>query len=384
MAENSKIEWTTHTFNPWRGCTKIAAGCANCYAARESKRFPEKLGIWGDGGTRVVAAESMWRKPLGWNKTAILECRDCGNQYQTEKVSDPQKMAFDFECGCGCCKYKKTRPRVFCASLADVFEDWSGVLHAGGKQPIILGKNYRASDGGDRLTMADVRKRLFQTINATPNIDWLLLTKRPENIRRMWPAYQNDGNGTRDFSPLVKDVQFGALHMPNVWLGTSIACQQDADRNVSLLLECRDLSPVLFLSCEPLIESIELKHLINGCQNCDDIAGCDCDEYPGLVDWIIVGGESGNHARPFCLEWDDDIRRQCHAAGVPFFNKQLGAFPVTTNCNFWDFESRQLATWGNAAASARIKLKDRKGGDWSEWPESLRVRQFPVVARANI
>lgn len=90
----------------------------------------------------------------------------------------------------------------------------------------------------------------------------------------------------------------------------------------------------------------------------------------------------GNGARDCCLEHIDDLRRQCADAGVAFFNKQLGARPVTTNANLWDFAPSQLTPWGNVAASARIKLNDPKGGDWDEWPEDLRVRQFPEVTNA--
>lgn len=106
MGDTTKIQWTTHTFNPWRGCSKIAPGCANCYAAREAKRFPLNRGVWGDAGTRVVAAPSMWKKPMAWNRRY---------QAATRYFSEPH----DIE-----------RPRVFCASLADVFEAWGdGVVH---------------------------------------------------------------------------------------------------------------------------------------------------------------------------------------------------------------------------------------------------------------
>jgi protein gp37 len=159
VAENSNIEWTTHTFNPWRGCTKVSAGCKHCYADTLAGRNPAVLGVWGPKGTRVVAAEKQWREPLGWDKKA---------------------------------KAAGERHRVFCASLADVFEDWTGPmvdstgmkLHADRRgMPI-------GDDGltpGDRdMTMQDVRLRLFDLIDRTPNLDWQLLTKRPQNWRREW------------------------------------------------------------------------------------------------------------------------------------------------------------------------------------------------------
>ena len=163
--KDSKIEWTDHTFNTHRGCTKVSAGCANCYAETLSGRNPAVLGIWGPNGTRVVAAESAWREPLKWNREAV-------------------------EAG--------ERHRVFCASLADVFEDWKGpMLNSHGDELFsdrIGGWSDRVGDkDGHRLklTMQDVRTRLYKLIDATPNLDWLLLTKRPENIRLMMPLFRS-------------------------------------------------------------------------------------------------------------------------------------------------------------------------------------------------
>ncbi len=131
MGVETKIQWTDHTFNPWRGCTKVAPGCANCYAEREAKRFPDNRGIWGPNGTRVRASDAMWKEPLKWNAACLVaQCDDCGNIYPKAPKT----------CKCGCTMFKsyaKTqgRPRVFCASLADVFEDWQGpVLDHNGRE----------------------------------------------------------------------------------------------------------------------------------------------------------------------------------------------------------------------------------------------------------
>ncbi len=126
MGEGSKIQWTHHTFNPWRGCTHVSPGCEHCYAEALSKRNPAQLGTWGAGGTRVVASEAYWKQPERWNRAA-------------EAAGE--------------------RHRVFCASLADVFED--------------------------RPELVEPRERLWRLIVATPHLDWLLLTKRPENIARL-------------------------------------------------------------------------------------------------------------------------------------------------------------------------------------------------------
>jgi protein gp37 len=269
MAENSKIEWTDHTFNPWMGCTKVSPACANCYAERD---FDHRYGKvkWGNAGTRVLTSDANWQKPMAWNRTA----ESLGIRY-----------------------------RVFCASLADVFEDWQGPIMSPGSNPVILGKEFRASKGDNRMTMDDVRLQLFDLIDRTPNLDWLLLTKRPENIERMW------------FDP---DSLNGFPHRKNVWLGTSVENQEFADKRIPELLKCRDLSPVLFLSCEPLTGPVNITRIAeeNGFAS------------PGVdgIDWVITGGESGPNARPADPEWFRSLRDQCEAAGVPFHFKQWGEF----------------------------------------------------------
>ncbi|MBK7363141.1 MAG: DUF5131 family protein [Micavibrio sp.] len=117
MAENTKIQWATHTFNPWRGCTKVAAGCANCYADAQSKRNPGTLGVWGPHGTRVLASAAMWRQPVKWD-------------HEAGRTRDRWPY------GGGRNKGEYVRPRVFCASLADVFEDWKGSVRDSQGHPL--------------------------------------------------------------------------------------------------------------------------------------------------------------------------------------------------------------------------------------------------------
>jgi protein gp37 len=179
--------------------------------------------------------------------------------------------------------------------------------------------------------MADVRKSLFDLIDATPNLDWLLLTKRPESIRRFWKP--------RDLETRVQDFGMDrSMFRENVWLGTSVAEQQDAEKNIPELLNCRDLSPVLFVSAEPLVGPVDL---IQPMQDAD-----------GFLDWVIVGGESGHGARPCDLAWIRSIVKQCKKAGTSVFVKQLGSKP----------------DWN---------ISDSKGGDYSEFPKDLQVREFP-------
>jgi len=341
MGETTKIEWTDHTFNPWRGCTKVAAGCANCYAAREAIRFPKNRGVWGDAGTRVLAASQMWKQPHEWNRQATA-------------AGEPA--------------------RVFCASLADVFEDWPGDIldHKGGRvwmgakgnQIISRPADIDAPHTGYRLMgMPDVRRKLFFLIDSTPWLIWQLLTKRPENIREMWNR--------------VDDGPAGTLHRNNVWLGTSIATQEDADRNIPLLEDCRRLARRRFLSIEPLIGPVDLKfwNPANPASEGQFMAAVEDVGVIGKnrpVDWVIIGGESGPRARPCHLAWIRDIVHQCAAVGVPVFVKQVGSNPIVET----------------VPEIMRFKRTDgrplhKKGGDPTEWPPELRIRQFPHAASAT-
>lgn len=154
------------------------------------------------------------------------------------------------------------------------------------------------------MTMDDLRRQLFDLIDRTPNLDWLLLTKRPENISRMW------------FDP---DSLSGFPHRKNVWLGTSVENQEYANKRIPDLLKCRDLSPVLFLSCEPVVGPLDIEHYLFN----EDSPGV----YSGpSINWVIAGGESGPNARPADANWFRSLRDQCKAANVPFHFKQWGEF----------------------------------------------------------
>ncbi len=261
MGTNSKIEWTDHTFNPWRGCTKVSAGCAHCYAETMSKRNPTVLGIWGKHGQRVVAAESYWRQPLKWSR----EAAQAGE-----------------------------RRRVFCASLADVFEDSESMPEA--SWPLVQA----------------ARRRLFRLIGDTPALDWLLLTKRPQHIMTV-----------------LRDELNEASFPPNVWLGTSVENQAAADERIPHLL--RAPAAVRFLSCEPLLGAVDLSRLIvaTPCWHCGNLDGEAGRCYCGVtiepeIHWVIVGGESGAQARPMHQRWVRSLRDQCRDAGVAYFFKQHG------------------------------------------------------------
>jgi protein gp37 len=299
MGENSSIEWTDHTFNPWIGCTKVSDGCKNCYAEAQDKRW-RKEPRWGPKAARERTGESYWKQPARWDRDA---------------------------------KTAGVRRRVFCASLADVFDDHPSIEQAW-------------------------RDDLWRTIAATPSLDWLLLTKRPELISVPWQHVR------------------GEPPWPNVRLGTTVEDQEQARKRIPWLLGVP--AAVRFLSVEPQIGPVDLSRIelvapvppygpgawLNALTG--HVTGPD-DILPGRIGWVICGGESGRGARPFNVEWARSLRDQCAAARVPFFCKQLGANPR--------WEGR------DALEPIPALQSDPKGGDWSEWPADLRVREFPEVRR---
>lgn len=350
MVANTKIEWATHSFSPWLGCSKIAPGCANCYAAEMAGRLGVK---WGPQGTRRRTAESTWKQVERWNRQARCVCgRDAA-------------WAVNHVPGCP----QHDRPRVF-PSSCDTFEDWQGaILDNRGRRLMTTEYTQRRfvgeCAGADRyMRMYDLRLDFFALIDRTPNLDWLLLTKRPENILRMWDCPECPQPGCKGSAPKRRN---------NVWLLCSASTQADLEAGLPHLLACRGLVPVLGLSLEPLLEPIDLDSLYPG--------GLCCGEGPYVrgIDWVIVGGESGPHARPCNVEWIRDIVRQCRDAGVRVFVKQLGAHSIVTN------EQPSEQHWrgvvfdprGRSDGMTRVMLHDPKGGDISEFPEDLRVQQFP-------
>lgn len=238
MAENSRIEWCDHSFNPWWGCQKVSPGCANCYAETLSKRTGRT--VWGPTAPRMQMSEANWRKPLKWNRDAEAE---------------------------GVAK------RVFTASMADVFED--------------------------RPELNEPRERLFRLIEATPWLQWLILSKRPLNMLLLAPAHwQHDG------------------WPKNTVAMTSVEDQRRADERIPQLLAVP--APLRGLSCEPLLGPVDL-FSVGGWENAAYWWGRDIK-----LDWVIAGGESGPGARPMHPDWARSLRDQCKTAKVPFFYKQTG------------------------------------------------------------
>jgi len=230
MAENSKIEWTTHTFNPWIGCTKVSPACDGCYAENLMANRYQRV-QWGAGEDRQRTGAANWRKPIAWDKEA---------------------------------KASGTRPYVFCASLADVFDN----------------------EVDERW-----RNDLMDLIDATPNLVWLLLTKRIGNVMKM------------------TDPSRGCRVLPrNAAVGATIANQAEYDRDRIKLWEVKTrLEPLFtFGSFEPLLSRIVL----------DNFA----------PDWIITGGETdqGSHKARFTdPQWFRYLRDQSAKLNRAFFMKQM-------------------------------------------------------------
>ena len=316
MAENTKIEWASHTFNPWEGCTKVSAGCKFCYAENRNARFGGGEAVnWGKGAPRRRTSEANWKLPIRWNREAKAfpyACKECGIRYK-----DPDLLGDPWNCS-QCGGYLEwNRPRVFCASLADVFDD---------------------------EVPAEWRFDLLELIRQTPNLDWLLLTKRPENVLRQLStaleSAQDEGSNNPQMLNLAVwlDEWFNGAPPANVWLGTSVENQDAADKRIPELLKVP--ARVRFLSCEPLLGLVNL----NQSATCGIINPSGIRSYTrplfhadiaeakktlgyrveGGIHWCIAGGESGPNARPMHPDWARSLRDQCAAAGVPYLFKQWG------------------------------------------------------------
>lgn len=279
MGENSAIEWTDHTFNPWIGCEKVSAGCKNCYAERDTANRVSTyrgLPLWGTESTRQRTSVANWRKPRAWNKKAAYD---------------------NWHRGAALGVVPSVRPRVFCASLADIFED--------------------------HKSLPPWRADLWKLIEETPELDWLLLTKRPQNVRRMvplawltnWPKHVVTGASVENQAALVSRVP-----------------------------ELVRIQGRHFLSCEPILGGLDFwleRGLLRG------------------IDWVIVGGESGPGARPMHPDWVRHIRNQCDAAKVPFFFKQWGEYqPVAQMAHTLDMLRELHSPRGT---HARATLLDYNG-----------------------
>ncbi|MDR3100793.1 MAG: phage Gp37/Gp68 family protein [Paraburkholderia sp.] len=310
MSENTKIEWCDHTFNPFIGCTKVSPGCDHCYAEAMMDTRLHKV-VWGTK-ERARTSAAAWRKPLKWNAAHAEFFAVHGR-----------------------------RQRVFSASLADVFDN-----------------------AVDPAWRAD----LFRLITDTPNLDWLLLTKRIGNVGAMLQDVS-----ARLFSPEPMRPD----RLPdNVWLGATIVNQDEADRDLPKLLKVP--ARVRFLSIEPLLGPVTFRWA--SWVDHDAVSKRDgkVNHLEGLrgIDWVIAGGESGPGARPMHPQWARSLRDQCAAAGVPFLFKQNGEWaPGSGDFGTGRFETAAIAMDGRVVAG---------GYDASSYPTgAASVDGWAMVHRAG-
>lgn len=334
MAENSKIEWTDHTINFWWGCTKVSPACANCYAERQDLHFHPSP-RWQDRFQGEKATASHW----GATAPRLL------------RVDAARIEALRYECRA---VKEGRRFRVFTNSMSDFFED--------------------------RRDLDGARLKALDTIRQTPQLDWLILTKRPEKILDLLALAQKMEQENAITPRLAENALTEWLGWwlsgkapANVWLGTTVEDQERADHRIPALLQVP--ATVRFLSCEPLLGKVDLERIVLKSSDHPEVGKPDVtiDALRGWfggagdgrtsIDWVICGGESGPHARPMHPDWIRGLRDQCIATGVPFFFKQWGEYEDTGDHGPWR-------------------------GDVALWPDGngvvLRGAQFPTSREATI
>ena len=301
----TKIQWTEETWNPLTGCKAVSEGCTNCYAARMAWRLahnPATKRLY-EGTVRKSGGRPVW---TGETSNATL-------------LPGIGKLA----------SWRKPR-LIFVCSMSDLF-----------------------FEGHDDRSVISVIKAMRRHSRHT----FQVLTKRPERMKEMFAR----AGGVPD----------------NVWIGVSVEDQEAAYERIPVLLTIP--AKVRFVSCEPLLGPINLERMdiysMLGAERHEydpvchyDALRCRSDIHPihgaepgwGKIDWVIVGGESGQNARGCNILWIADIVKQCRAAGVPVFVKQIGGRPHMNGIP--------------------IDIDDKKGGDMREWPEHLRVREWPRLA----
>ncbi|RTY65541.1 DUF5131 family protein [Flavobacterium sp. LB2P53] len=255
MAENSKIEWTHHTANLWWGCTKVHAGCDNCYALALAKRYGKD--VWGNDKPRRLI-QNVWKEIEKYQKQAAAE----GEIH-----------------------------RVFVGSMMDIFEK---------PMPLVDHKGIPYSETESEFwNTGQLRDKFFnEVVPNSPNLMFLLLSKRPSNINKYIPE------------------SWKKNPPKNVMFGTSPVNQETADK---LIVQLAKVNGLRFLSVEPQLDRIDMIAKIN--DGTDKVL-------LDLVDWVISGGESGHGKRPFDCDWARLIRDDCKTKGVPFFFKQIDKIKV--------------------------------------------------------
>ena len=399
MSDGTRIEWTDTTWNPVRGCSRVSEGCRNCYAERFAARFSGEEEGFESGG------------PQGWQPTkpegrfhGFAEMTESGPRWTGKVELVDHKLREPL-------RWRRPR-RVFVNSMSDLFHE-------------------KLRD--EQLDEIFARMLACEVLDS-PRHSFQILTKRPQRMRRYLTArspselvqawakagdgriildnadvffseyveshtscdWREDGTAPHGTPPKPWKHLRKVWPLPNVWLGVSVEDQKSADERVPILLDTP--AAVRFVSAEPLLGPVDLECGLAVAWQCSGCRAyfsgplkkrcpkCDREGYwtgshrfnsrtrqagSGL-DWVIVGGESGPGARPCDVAWIRAIVEQCRAAGVPAFVKQLGAEPV---------QFAVAAERRTDSGACTVRLRNRKGGDPAEWPEDLRVREFPEVSR---
>lgn len=337
------IQWTEKTWNPVTGCTRVSAGCDNCYAfdTHDRRRYlPQKRAAERQGYASIEearGAETEALPPILPFKARQYDVPFSEVQLLPDRLEDPLRW--------------RKPAHVFVDSMGDLFHE----------------------DVPDAYL-----DRVFAVMALAPQHTFQVLTKRPERMREYLSRENRASFRISDeaFRMRVR-AEATSWPLPNVWLGTSVEDQAAADERIPHLLQTP--AAVRFLSCEPLLGPLRLPEC-TGYANCplDSVDG-HSDHPFGGIDWVIVGGESGPRARPCDVGWIRDIVEQCQAAGVPYFVKQLGSKPLAIDTELWERDGRSWETMQPTGARVPMKLKHGHGGDPAEWPEDLRVREWPEV-----
>jgi protein gp37 len=360
MSKETKIQWCDSTINFWRGCTKVSAGCAHCYA---EKNIGVKMsGIeWGKGKPRVKTKGAV-ADAFALNRKPWI-CNECGAAY-TEEQFNSEDATQDM---CSCVESCHRR-RIFSLSLGDWLDP---------EVPI------------------EWLAEMLDTIRHCDQVIWILCTKRPE----LWYARMGDVlefEGKAPLKQIENDFPATALGEwvndwsggkapKNIWLLTSVENQPMADQRIPELLKIP--ATVHGLSCEPLLGPLQIERYLGEVELESYSAFNSSASVTGGIEWLIVGGESGKDARACNVEWIRELVKQGQAARCATFVKQLGAnsdhrvngaihavmTPVGIECE------HGYDVCPKCDGGRQDKMWDKKGGDLREWPEQLRVRQFPEV-----
>ncbi len=337
MAENTAISWTDHTINFWIGCQKVSPACSACYAEGMAARFWP--GHWGPDAPRLLRVEAATREAMRYQRRAVKEGR---------------------------------RSRVFTNSMSDFFED--------------------------RWDLDDARLEALDVIRRTPDLDWLILTKRPEKVIGLLAMAQKRVivGDPLDRNPALADWLgwwISGKAPANVWMGTTVEDQERADQRIPDLLKVP--AAVRFLSCEPLLGPLSMRWTPYAYQATGETyrqyleRNGQINHLEALrkLDWVIAGGESGPNARPSHIGWFRGLRDECAAAGVPFLFKQHGEWAPATGDLWWNplpdgpqFRTRSGSigthAFGDGYGAVRIGKKAAgrllDGVEHNEFPRSAR------------